>query len=192
MGIYAMLPLDTSKHVSHSSTNLKRTRSFQWACLTTLFLTFLNVVAQKQNVPTEKVPVIDLRVTSNMDSSIGDGGIDIRVKGGTFYQPQLSLCSQPVDVAATKWASTNKLDVLKSVTNSDGILVQMANVKAPGFFELIYRLDPKNKIASVSLMFYKSDGTPVLPELITSVDNKALTSLQEELTKAITCVATSK
>jgi hypothetical protein len=135
----------------------------------------LYAVEQKRP-STQSKPVIDLKVTSDLNGQIGGGGIDIRIKGrrGSFFQPKLSLCTKPILDAASRWATVNKLSVIKKD-------------KTPGLFELQYRLELKRNTAEVTLIYYKADGTPVLPELITIVDAEALDDLQSELTKGLTC-----
>jgi hypothetical protein len=144
--------------------------------------------AQTATAP-KQTPVMELRVTSDMDKKIGEGGIDIRIKGGTFYQPELSLCNEPILDASTKWAQTNKLAVVKRELTNKGVTLHMANPKQSGFFELIYRLKAKDKFAQLTLTYFKSDGTPVLPEYVNAID---LDKLQDDLVKAITCTAQSK
>jgi hypothetical protein len=148
----------------------------------------LYAVEQKRP-STQSKPVIDLKVTSDLNGQIGGGGIDIRIKGrrGSFFQPKLSLCTKPILDAASRWATVNKLSVIKKDIRGDGLSLQLANAKTPGLFELQYRLELKRNTAEVTLIYYKADGTPVLPELITIVDAEALDDLQSELTKGLTC-----
>lgn len=134
----------------------------------------------------EGTPIIQIRATSDMDADIGAGGLDIRIKGGTFYQPELCVCTSPIVDLAKKWADLNKLFIIKQDISNTGVTLQMANPKEQGFFELIYRVKLKDKIAALTLSYFTSNGTPVLPEFVNA---KGLDDFQVNLTKAVTCTA---
>lgn len=138
----------------------------------------------------ERMGLIELEAsTTLLNDSIREGSYDdsFRIRRARYYVPDLSDCSEKIADAVKCWAKEKGAAVVKSEPGNCRVLVHVKKRNLPGYYELLYRVDPAKGTGRVTFVHIRA-GVPTNPDTDSQSGVEDLVPLLKE---ALTCVQPS-
>lgn len=163
-------------------------------------MTFLAASGAAHGMPPGKAPalhrvpltsagaVTSLDVPQDPEDPGAGGGFDSETYFTESLVTKLVDCTNRIEDEIKKWSQSRGLRIRKKKKSPGALLVHALKQGETGFFELVYKVNAKQKRARVTLYYYSNDGSQLEPIGINSILNSyGIGELHDRLDNALQC-----
>ena len=130
--------------------------------------------------------LLDISVVNNLDSKIGEGGFEMEMGKDVYYCVNMKNKNNEILQIGLNWVEKNKMSIIKSLLNKDGMLLHFTSSKTKGYYELLYKFlkyDNNNILVKLHLVFFDIEGIEKLPEYVENINTE---DIKRDLIKCLT------